>query len=189
MNGCEEEVHHVLPSNGALTFGRSTGGVDGSVVVVVVLVLGGGVVRRSVVHHPALAQYDGTLDHVREVPQLMEYDDDGRPQLGHRGQRPRDRLLADQVDAGVRLVEDHQLRLARQCASDQHPLLLAAGQRGDRVPGVVGEVHRLQRALDGRAVAPAARGRTAGVARAGRRRPPRPRSTGTPWAIDERCGT
>ena len=47
-------------------------------VVVVVLVLGGGVVRRSVVRHPALTQYDGTLDHVREVPQLMEYDDDGR---------------------------------------------------------------------------------------------------------------
>ena len=41
------------------------------------------------------------------------------------------RLLVRQVDPGVRLVEHEQVRLAGERARDQHPLLLAAGQRRD----------------------------------------------------------
>ena len=93
-----------------------------------------------------------------------------------------ERLLALQVDPGGRLVEHEQVGLAGERAGDQHPLLLAAGQRGDAVPGLVGEADRLERGLDGLPVGPAASGTN------GRRRESRPEATtsrteaGTPEA-------
>ena len=55
-----------------------------------------------------------------------------------------ERLLVSQVDPGGRLVEEEQLRLPGQRPSDQHPLLLAAGELGDAVAGAVEESHHLE---------------------------------------------
>ena len=74
---------------------------------------------------------------------------------------------------GGRLVEDEQVGVAGEGAGDQHALLLAAGQRGDAVAGLVGEADGRDRGLDGLPVRPALRARTGGGATAARRRPPR----------------
>ena len=98
------------------------------------------------------------------------------------------RLLVGQVDAGGGLVEEQQLRLAGQRAGDQHPLLLAAGQRGDAVAGPVGQADHLERVVDRGAVG-ARSGRSGGGGSAGRRRrPPTPRRVRR-TRRSARCGT
>ena len=86
------------------------------------------------------------------------------PRVLEPAQRVGEGLLVGQVDAGGRLVEEEQLGLAGQRAGDQHPLLLAAGERGRRRrgPGRRGRPRRARRrsrrrsARDERAEQPAA---------------------------------
>ena len=101
-----------------------------------------------------------------------------------------ERLLVGQVDAGGRLVEDEQVRLAGQRAGDEHPLLLAAGQRGDAVAGPVGEPDDLEGVVDRRA---GRRGR-AGRSSRRRRQPARGHHLADAWPARRRsavarCGT
>ena len=75
-----------------------------------------------------------------------------------RGRRPG-------IDAGGRLVEEEDLRLGRERARDQHALLLAAGERPERLLGDGVQADLLE-ALGGEA--PLARGRRAEAAAAAR---------------------
>ena len=87
-------------------------------------------------------------------------------------ERVGERLLVGQVDAGGRLVEEEQVGLAGQGAGDQHPLLLAAGERGDAVAGPVGRGRRPRARRRWRRGRPATAGAAGGGGSAGRRRPP-----------------
>ena len=124
----------MLPSSGAVTCGRSTGGVGGLVVVVVVLVLGRvsrAAARRTPPGPRAVRRSAGSRR--ARCPSSWSTTTMVAPPLATTASVSGDRLLADQVDTGVGLVEDQQLGLAGQRARDQHPLLLAPGQR--RRPG------------------------------------------------------
>ena len=97
--------------------------------------------------------------------------------------------LVGQVDAGGRLVEEEQLRLAGQRSRDQRALLLAAGQRGDAVAGPVARARPPRGRRRWRPGRPATSGRSR------RRRVSRPAATtshteaGTPDVAPVRCGT
>ncbi len=91
------------------------------------------------------------VDHRLEGPELVQDDHDRRPAAAD-AERVGDGLLADQVDAGVRLVEHEQLGLTGESACHQHALLLAAGEGRHRVSGSVGEPDRLQCLVHGAAV-------------------------------------
>ena len=96
-----------------------------------------------------LVHDDGPADHRSQRAQLVG-DEQHRSAVGDEvAQRAGERLLAGRVHPGGGLVEDQQLRLAGQGAGDQGALLLAAGERGHRVAGPVGEPDRAQRGVDG----------------------------------------
>ena len=59
------------------------------------------------------------------------------------------------IQTGRGLVEQHEVGLDRQTASDQHPLALAAGKRVDEAVAQGADVAILQGRLDGRAIGPA----------------------------------
>src|SRR3546814_16007011 len=52
------------------------------------------------------------------------------------------------IERGERLVEQEQLRRHHQRAGDGDALALAAGELGDRAPGVAVQVHQRQQLLD-----------------------------------------
>ena len=60
-------------------------------------------------------------------------------------QQPGDRLLRLDVDAGRRLVEHEQVRLAREGFGDERTLLLTAGERGETPVSVGRETYALDR--------------------------------------------
>ena len=60
-----------------------------------------------------------------------------------------ERLLVLVVDAGCRLVHDEQVGVARERPCDERPLLLAAGQLGERGAQAVGEADAGDGADDG----------------------------------------
>ena len=60
------------------------------------------------------------------------------------------------VEGAERLVEQQDRRPHHQRAGQRHPLLLAAGQLRGHPPGIVGELHQLQRRGDARRLALAA---------------------------------
>ena len=105
--------------------------------------------RRPVVGDPPVAHHDRAVDERRQRAELVGDQDDGRAGVLEAAERVGERLLARQVDACGRLVEHEQVGLAGQCAGDQHPLLLAAGERGDAVVATVGEADDVERVVDG----------------------------------------
>lgn len=82
----------------------------------------------------------GAGDQPAQLGELVQDDDDGHPSVVQARERPGEGLLAGMVDAGHRLVEDEQLRLAHQGAGDEHALLLAAGEHGHGALLVLGHV-------------------------------------------------
>src|SRR5439155_2595789 len=72
------------------------------------------------------------------------------------------------VDSRDGLVEDEQLRLARECTRDERALLLPAGELVDGTTGQVGEVDRPERVRYRLAIDP-----TGGAPPASRRQSPR----------------
>ena len=81
------------------------------------------------------------------------------------------RASTRRVDVRGRLVQEQQFRLAAERPGDEHPLPLAAGERGQRPPGEVVHVE-LAQGVEGRAAVVG--GRTSPAARAARRRPDGP---------------
>ena len=145
----------------------------------------------AVVGDPAVAHHHGPVDERRQRARAR-----GRPARSSRRaalswpQGVGERLLVGQVDAGGRLVEEEQLGLAGQGPGDQHPLLLAAGQRARRRRGP-GRRGRRPSSASSIAARSARRERPQQPApgRAGRRRrPPRPRRARRTSAL-ARCGT
>ena len=110
-----------------------------------------------------------------ERAELVGDQHDGGAAVDEGLQRVGEGLLALHVDPGGGLVEDEQVGYAGQGAGDQHPLLLAAGEGGDAVAGLVGEADRGDRASRRRRGPRGSAAGTAGAARAGRRRRPRAR--------------
>ena len=106
-----------------------------------------GVQGRSVVGDPAVAHDDGPGDDRRQRPHLVGDQQDGRAACDETLDDAGEALLAGEVDPGGRLVEDQQVRLRGQRASDEDPLLLTPGEDGGAVLGPVGQVDGLERLL------------------------------------------
>src|SRR5204862_4803907 len=86
-----------------------------------------GQVRRTPVEDDALAHQDESFDEVLDGAELVRHVQDGHAQLAAEPlQQAGDRLLCLDVDAGRRLVEREQLRLACQRLRDERALLLSA---------------------------------------------------------------
>ena len=82
----------------------------------------------------------------------MGDDQQRRPGGRHAREDAGERVLAGGVHAGGRLVHDQQLGLGGERPGDEHPALLAAGERGDRVLQPVGEADGRHGVGDGAAV-------------------------------------
>jgi hypothetical protein len=110
--------------------------------------------RGAVVLHRAGPQHHRAVDERGQRAEFVQYQQDGGAVRGQLGQGVREGLLAHQVHPGHRLVHDQQVRPPGQGPGDQHPLLLAAGQRGDRVADPVQHPDRGQRLAHGPAIGP-----------------------------------
>ena len=111
------------------------------------------------------------------------------PSADERAQRVGERLLAGRVDAGGRLVEHEQFRLAGQRAGDERALLLAAGEGATGSRGPVGEPDGGQRGVDRGPVGGRPGGRSSPGGPAGRTATTSRTVAGTPLPAPRRCGT
>ena len=82
---------------------------------------------------PALAQHHDPVAHAQELGQLRGDQDDGQALAGEVGDDRVHLGLGLHVDALGRLVEDQHARLGRQPLGQHDLLLVAAGQRLDRL--------------------------------------------------------
>ncbi len=112
----------------------------------------------------ACQQFAGGVDHLQrplvedrdalaqllrflEVVRGQDHRRAGAVQLGH--ERPQ-RAPQFDVDAGSRLVEDHDLRAVHQRLRDQYPALHAAGQRPHRTACLAGKIETIEHLVDPR---------------------------------------
>ena len=138
--------------------------------------------RRAVVRDPAVAHHHGPVDQRRQRAELVGDQHDRGAPVRAAAQRVGEGLLVGQVDAGGGLVEEEQVGLAGQRPRDQRALLLAAGERGDAVAGLVGEPDRRRARRRSRPGRPRERAAAAGGGSAGRTATTSHTDAGTPPA-------
>ena len=166
----------------------STAPSDGAGVVAVVVVAAAEFAEWAFVDHPALAEHHRAIEQRRQSADLVQDHQHRDPASDQLAEDVGQHLLVLEVDPGVRLVQEEQLRLTSQCSGDQHALLLAARQAPAARPRP-DRPCRPSSALRSRAPdRSAAKGGTPADGPADRRRPPRGPARCSSEAV-ERCGT
>ena len=95
-----------------------------------------------------MVEHDGAGDQCRDRSDLVRHEQQRHPVAGERTQGSGQDLLVGQVDAGERLVHDQEVRLTRECSGYQCPPLLATGQGGDLLMGLLRKADRRDRVAD-----------------------------------------
>ena len=77
--------------------------------------------------HPAVVEHQNLVGHVQDAKTLGD-DDDRRPSLPHLLNCPPQGIFAFGVEAGVRLIQNDEARMAEEGSCQAEPLPLPAGQ-------------------------------------------------------------
>ncbi len=117
--------------------------------------------RGAVIGNLAVTHHDRSIDQRGKGAELVGHQDDGDTATLQGGEGVGERLLVGQVDAGGGLVEQQQIGLAGQGASNEGSLLLPPEST------LTPSRRRSRRPTTSRASLIAARSRGAGAARAG----------------------
>jgi len=89
------------------------------------------ITNRTVVGHPAAAQYDGTIQQAAEGADVVQHDQNAGARRQQSGQHVSQCTLMLEVDARSWLVQHQEIWSTGKGSGNKDALLLPTGQRGN----------------------------------------------------------
>ena len=96
----------------------------------------------TVVGYSTVAQHHGTVNQVAERADIVQHHQHGSAFRQQLGQHLCEHPLMLEVNPRGGLIQHEQVWLAGKCPRNEHPLLLAAGQRGNVGVELFGQAHQ-----------------------------------------------